>query len=162
MTKASSDVRYSLRPHPLLKRAWQILKHSATGDLLPIGEYIVMDKNENVAVSQRKAGALQTCLNGRDPFGQEEQIRNSDRGPETGQTHAEQLEKKNTLPFISFQRIGPCGDNDLSEKIIFYRNSIGSSGETRRKVNAILSLARGQVETVHPAAVPGADATTEK
>lgn len=132
-----TDFYYYIQPHPMNKRGYQIFKGPKGGDPnvkgakgFPVGEYIVMDKEERKEITEQKIQALAACLNGQDP--------------------AVDMPKSDQQ-LVSFQRVGAQGDDEITEKIIFYNNKQGGryelgQGKTRRSVNAILTFSKQEVD----------------
>ena len=116
---------FYVQPHPFHKRGYQIFKACRGEAGYPVGEYIILDKNETTDLTEKKVAALQFCLNNKD---------------------LNQELKKNEKQFVSFQRVGIREDREVPEQIIFYTNTKGTMGETYRKMNAILTFARGEIE----------------
>ena len=124
--QTSHDERYFIQPHPMHKRGYQILKTARGMKSRPVGEYIVMDKNETRDVTEQKVAALQECLN--------------------DQAVSFDLEQADKKQMVSFQRVGITEDAQMSEQIIFYNNAKGQQGETHREGNAILTFAKSEIQ----------------
>lgn len=121
---------YYIQPHPFHKRAYQIMRGRRGCEGQPVGEYIVMDKQEKEPVTAQKVQALQACLNDK----------------EIGLDLT-----KPQKQFVSFQRVGVSEDEEMPEQIVFYNNIKGDHGETRREINAILTFAKNEIAAqAHP------------
>lgn len=116
---------YYIQGHPFHKRGYQIFQVQHGQASRPIGEYVVMDKNEPEQVTQQKIEALQLSLNGQDQL-----------------LDIEKPEQQR----VSFQRVGAKDDDHVPEQVIFYNNERGDAGETRRSVNAILTFSKGEMQ----------------
>lgn len=51
------------RPSPVLDRSWMIYRKTQTGDLSPVGDYTVLDRDEQETVSEKKIINLISVLN---------------------------------------------------------------------------------------------------
>ncbi len=60
---ASDGAVYLYRPHGLLRHSFEILKKSA-GDIVPVGEYMVLDTAEDPALTEKKMMNLVALMNG--------------------------------------------------------------------------------------------------
>ncbi len=58
---------YTYRPSPIGTRAWQILKFTKglADEAQPVGEYTVLDKEEDPLLSEKKVMNVVSALNGR-------------------------------------------------------------------------------------------------
>lgn len=115
---------YTLIPHPFHKRGYQILKITPGEAGVPVGEYVVFDKKEPEEITKTKIQALQESLN---------------------QSPDHKKQARATHQYVSFQRLGAKSSDMLTEQTIFYNNTKGEYGETYRKINAVLTLSKGEV-----------------
>lgn len=111
------------RPSPVLDRSWMIYRKTRTGDLSPVGDYTVLDRDELASVSEKKLINLISVLNDSD-----EMIMLG------GQTKSRMM----------FHR-KPKIDATDPDQVIFYTYT----GEGVSRENAILTLEAGVVEHGH-------------
>ncbi|HNQ91370.1 MAG TPA: hypothetical protein PKI93_00390 [Alphaproteobacteria bacterium] len=55
---------YVYRPHPLLDRAFLICRKDRNGELSPVGDYAVLDDNEDLHLTEKKLINLVGQMNG--------------------------------------------------------------------------------------------------
>ncbi|MFA7276888.1 MAG: hypothetical protein WC043_08805 [Pseudobdellovibrionaceae bacterium] len=55
---------FTYRPNPVLARSFLICLKDQNGDLSPIGDYTVLDENEDLSLSEKKVMNLVMQLNG--------------------------------------------------------------------------------------------------
>ena len=122
---AGPDEHYYIQPHPFHKRGHQIYKIARGSEGYPVGEYIVMDKDEPRDVTLKKLDSLTASLNNK-----------------IFATPEKQADRQ----LVSFQRVGARHDTHVPEQIIFYKNHKGETGETRREVNAVLTFSKGEID----------------
>ena len=113
----SAGPRYVYARSPVQARAFQILKHTG-GAARPVGEYTVLDLNEDSALSEKKVMNLISLLNGR-----------SDLIALGGETHARVL-----------YRVLSENDEDGKVRVLFYH--LGNEGVSTE--NALFRLERGE------------------
>ncbi|HAJ90829.1 MAG TPA: hypothetical protein DCM27_07465 [Rhodospirillaceae bacterium] len=58
------QANFTYRPNPLLARSFLICRKEQNGDVTPVGDYTVLDKNEDFHLSERKVINLVMRLNG--------------------------------------------------------------------------------------------------
>jgi len=127
---------YSIEPHPLHERGYHIMKSVNGSKAYPIGEYVVMDKDEPKEVSDEKVNALKDSLN----ISQDKiELMNV-------QKQNEPNEKQSEKQYVSFQRVGAKHEDHVPAQIIFYNNYDAPNGGTTREVNAVLTFAKGETE----------------
>lgn len=105
---------YTFRPNPFLEKSFLLFRRDRNGDDSPVGDYLVLDQEEDLALSEKKVMNLVMQLNGEDrliPLG--------------GLTRARLL----------FHR-KPRRDSESKEQIVFF--SYTGAGVSRE--NAILTL----------------------
>lgn len=55
---------FTYRPNPFLERSFLICRKERSGDVVPVGDYTVLDRNEDFHLSERKVINLVMRLNG--------------------------------------------------------------------------------------------------
>ncbi|MES2728801.1 MAG: hypothetical protein V4621_01720 [Pseudomonadota bacterium] len=60
----SEKRQFWYRPHPLTAQAYQLLHWDSRQGYQPVGDYIVLDKGEEMSLSERKVQNLVTLMNG--------------------------------------------------------------------------------------------------
>ena len=55
---------FTYRPNPFLAQSFLICRKEQNGDVTPVGDYTVLDKNEDTRLSERKVMNLVMRLNG--------------------------------------------------------------------------------------------------
>ena len=108
---------FTYRQSPVLNRSWMIYCKSADGDLNPVGDYTVLDREEDELLSEKKLMNLVSLLNGADEL-------------MTLGSH--------TQSRLLFHR-KPKKDATDPTQVIFYT----FSGEGLSRENAILTLQHG-------------------
>lgn len=65
MTKTQDfQANFTYRPNPLLARSFLICRKGQNGEVTPVGDYTVLDDNEDLHLSERKVINLVMRLNG--------------------------------------------------------------------------------------------------
>lgn len=108
---------FTYRQSPVLSRSWMIYCKNAEGDLNPVGDYTVLDRDEDEIISEKKIINLVSLLNG------EEEL--MELGAQTQSR-------------LLFHR-KPKKDQADPTQVIFYT----FSGEGMSRENAILTLQHG-------------------
>lgn len=108
------------RQSPVLSRSWMIYRKGLTGDLTPVGDYTVLDREEREEVSEKKIINLISLLNDN-----EELIQLGDQ----------------TKSRLLFHR-KPKLDQHDPDQVIFYTYT----GDGISRENAILTLEPGMTE----------------
>ncbi len=116
---------YFLRKHPLHAKAFQIMKQQKGKEALPVGEYVVMDKNETAEITNRKVALIQKLLNA---------------PPEKRRIYT------GGRQHVAFQRLGVRSDKDNPEQILFYTVKKGYDGEKIYKESGLLSFSKEEAE----------------
>ncbi len=103
---------YTYRRNPLHEASYLLLKQNeATGAYVPVGDYTVLDREENPALSEKKVMNLVTLLNGRDDL--------IELGEETGTrmlyhpTPRSDGEERTKIVFYSWEGKGVSKENAL-------------------------------------------------
>lgn len=112
----TTDIKaaFTYRPNPVLSGSFLICKKEANGGLQPVGDYTLLDRNEDLTLTEKKVMNLVTLLNGGTemlPLGTETKSR------------------------MLFHR-KPKQDADSKTEVIFY----AYTGEGVSKENAILTI----------------------
>lgn len=112
----TTDIKasFTYRPNPVLSGSFLICKKEENGDLQPVGDYTLLDRNEDLGLTERKVINLVTAMNG-----------GTDLLPLGGET------KSRTY----FHR-KPRMDEFAPTEIVFY----SQSGEGVSRENAILTI----------------------
>ncbi len=108
---------YTYRQSPVLNRSWMIYNKDASGGLSPVGDYTVLDADEDLLISEKKVMNLISLLNGEDEL------------MELG---------AHTQSRLLFHR-KPRSDEADPQQVIFYTYS----GAGMSRENAILTLQAG-------------------
>ncbi len=114
MQHTETKPNFTYRPNPVLQGSFLICKKEADGALHPVGDYTLLDREESVALTEKKVMNLITLLNGGSdlmPLGEETKTR------------------------LLFHR-KPRAEDSARSEVIFYTYS----GEGISKENAILTL----------------------
>jgi len=112
----TTDIKpaFTYRPNPVLSGSFLICKKEENGGLHPVGDYTLLDRNEDLTLTEKKVMNLITLMNG-----------GKDLLPLGEQTKSRLL----------FHR-KPKQDGDLRTEVIFY----AYTGEGVSKENAILTI----------------------
>lgn len=105
---------FTYRPNPVLAGSFLICKKEENGNLQPVGDYTLLDRNEDLNLTEKKVINLVSLLNGHEelvPLGQETKSR------------------------VFFHR-KPKTESDIRTEVVFY----AYTGEGVSKENAILTL----------------------
>ena len=105
---------FTYRPNPMLSGSFLICKKELNGAVHPIGDYTLIDRNEDLSLTEKKVMNLVTLLNG-----------GSDLMPLGGQTKSRLLFHKKPKP-----------EGEPRSEVIFYTYT----GEGISKENAILTF----------------------
>ena len=108
---------FTYRQSPVLNRSWMIYCKNAEGDLNPVGDYTVLDRDEDELISEKKLINLVSLLNG------DEELLSLG---------------SHTQSRLLFHRKPKKDDTDPTQ-VIFYT----FSGEGLSRENAILTLQHG-------------------
>ncbi len=57
--------QFSYQQNPFLSRSFMIMRKDARGEMVPVGDYTVLDWDEDLALSERKVMNLVSLLNGK-------------------------------------------------------------------------------------------------
>lgn len=109
-----SESNFTYRPNPLLARSFLICRKEQSGDVTPVGDYTILDDNEDLRLAERKVMNLVMRLNGEKQLAQ--------LGEQT----------RSRLLF----HVKPRPENDPRTEIVFYTQS----GRGVSKENAILTI----------------------
>lgn len=109
-----SESNFTYRPNPLLARSFLICRKEKRGDVVPVGDYTVLDTAEDMFLSERKVMNLVMRLNGeKDLVSLGEQTRSR-----------------------MLFHVKPRPENDPRTEIVFYTQN----GRGVSKENAILTM----------------------
>jgi len=93
MQVTENKTNFTYRPNPVLQGSYLICKKTEKGDLQPVGDYTLLDRNENAALTEKKVMNLITLLNGGSdlvPLGEETRSRllfhRKPRDPDSGRS----------------------------------------------------------------------------
>lgn len=64
MQNIENKAGFTYRPNPVLTGSYLICKKDASGGLHPVGDYTLLDRNENLSLTEKKVMNLVTLLNG--------------------------------------------------------------------------------------------------
>lgn len=112
----NADIRpsFTYRPNPVLAGSFLICKKEENGAVQPVGDYTLLDRSEDLGLTEKKVMNLVTLLNGQ-----------SDLVPLGEQTKSR----------LFFHR-KPKMDGELRTEVIFY----AYTGEGVSRENAILTI----------------------
>lgn len=105
---------FTYRPNPLLARSFLICRKEQSGEVTPVGDYTVLDKNEDLHLSERKVMNLVMRLNGEKELMQ--------LGEQT----------RSRMLF----HVKPKQEDDMRTEIVFYTQT----GQGVSRENAILTM----------------------
>ena len=114
MQDTDMKAAFTYRPNPVLNGSFLICKKEQNGALHPVGDYTLLDRNEDLSLTEKKVMNLITLLNGQKdlmPLGEDTKAR------------------------LLFHR-KPKAADDIRTEVIFY----AYTGEGVSKENAILTI----------------------
>lgn len=114
MQTIESKAAFTYRPNPVLSGSYLICKKEDNGALQPVGDYTLLDRNEDLSLTEKKVINLITLLNG-----------GSELVPLGDQTKSRLL----------FHR-KPKQEGDLRTEVVFYAHT----GQGVSKENAIFTF----------------------
>ena len=112
----NTDIKaaFTYRPNPVLSGSFLICKKEDGGHVHPVGDYTLLDRNEDLNLTEKKVVNLVTLLNGGDdlvPLGEQTKSR-------------------------VFYHRKPKAEGDLKTEVVFY----AYTGEGVSKENAIFTI----------------------
>ncbi len=120
----TKEPTYVVQQHPLHKRGFQIVRTEKEAAPVPVGEYIVLDKNEPAQITQKKVALIQKFLNS---------------------TEDRKKQFSGKRQHVAFQRLGVKSEEDAPEQILFYTITKGQNGEKTYKENGLLTFSKEEV-----------------